>query len=125
MTALLKEIRRVSLQIKMNTSAYNAMDEAKGIYYMYKQESNESNEKHLRNFKSTVNAIEHLGGEMFADKTLIENEKEEDKKNGATARDDREIRLCVREKMMAVALVKRSETENKKLIKTGTNMHLA
>ena len=61
---------------------------------------------------------------MFADKTFIEHEKEEDKKNGTTVRDDREIRLCVREKMMAVALVKRSKTENKKLIqKLGTNMH--
>ena len=75
------------------------MDKSKGMYYMYKQKSSKGNAKHLRKFKSTVDAIEHLGGDMFANKALIEHEKEEDKRNGTTIRNDREIRLCVREKM--------------------------
>ena len=70
-----------------------------------------------------MDAIEHLGGDMFADKALIEHEKEEDKKNGTAVRDDREIRLCIKEKMMAVALVKRSKTENKKLIQKIRDQH--
>ena len=31
-TELLKEVRRVSLQIKTNTSVYDAMDEARCLY---------------------------------------------------------------------------------------------
>ena len=61
-TSLCKEIRQVSLEIETNTSVYNSMDEAKVIYYTYKQEVHESNAKYYKNFKSTVEAIEHLGG---------------------------------------------------------------
>ena len=50
------------------------MDEAKTLFYTYKQEQHESNAKHLRNFKSIVDAIEHHGGEMFADDALITHE---------------------------------------------------
>ena len=50
-TELLKEVRRVSLQIETNTSVYDAMDEAKSLYYSYKQDQNESNSKHLNFFK--------------------------------------------------------------------------
>ena len=39
--ALLKEIRRVSLQMDMNTSAYDALDDAKALYYIYKQDTND------------------------------------------------------------------------------------
>ena len=61
-TALLKEIRIIGLQIETNTSVYDALDEAHAMYYAYKQEPGESNAKHLRNFKSIVAAVEHLGG---------------------------------------------------------------
>ena len=36
-TELLKEIRRVSLQIETNTSIYDTLDEAKTIFYTYRQ----------------------------------------------------------------------------------------
>ena len=75
-TELLREIRRVSLQIETNTSIYNTLDEAKAIYYTYRQEENESNAKHLSNFKSVVAAVEHLGGAIFGDKALMDYEKE-------------------------------------------------
>ena len=45
-TSLLKEIRQISLEIETNTSLYDAMDEAKVIYYTYKQEVNKTNAKH-------------------------------------------------------------------------------
>ena len=81
-TSLLKEIRQISLEIETNTSIYDAMDEAKAMYYKYKQEKNEieSNAKHLKNFKSLVEAIEHLGGEMFTDNELLEHKKKIDVK---------------------------------------------
>ena len=50
-TKLLKEIRRVSLQIETNTSVYDAMDEVKSLYYNYRQEQDESNTKHLLKFQ--------------------------------------------------------------------------
>ena len=61
-TALLNEIRRVSLQIETNMSIYDAMNKAKALFFSYKQEQSESNAKHLRHLKSIVEAIEHLGG---------------------------------------------------------------
>ena len=61
-TRLLKEIRIIMLQIETNSSVYDALDEAVGVYYKYKQEDGETNAKHLRSFKSIVAAIEHLGG---------------------------------------------------------------
>ena len=70
-TSLLKEIRRISLEIETNTSVYDAMDEAKALYYTYKQEENETNATHYKNFKSVVKAIEHLGGVMFTGDTLF------------------------------------------------------
>ena len=113
-TELLKEIKRVSLQIERNTSVYDAMDEAKSLYYNYRQEHDESNTKHLRNFKSIVEAIEHLGGTMFVDKSLIDYEKELDNKNPSVInRNDEELKAHVREKLMAVAFLKGLSTTTK------------
>ena len=53
------------LQIEINTYVYDALDEAVNVYHKYKQEDGEANAKHLRNFKSIVAAVEHLGGSMF------------------------------------------------------------
>ena len=98
-TELLKEVRRVSLQIETNTSVYDAMDEAKCLYYSYKQEQNESNSKHLKKCKSIVETIEHLGGEMFADEALITHEKNQDAKNVMRApRSASALKKDVREK---------------------------
>ena len=36
-----RKIRRISLKIETNISVYDAMDEAKTLYYTYKQEVNE------------------------------------------------------------------------------------
>ena len=60
-TSMLKEVRTIMLQIETNTSVYDALDEAHTVYYAYKQDPGESNAKHLRNFKSIVDAVEHLG----------------------------------------------------------------
>ena len=79
---LLKEIRMISLQIETNTSVYDALDEANALHYSYMQEANESNAKHLRNFKSVVSAVEHLGGTMFADTMLTKMEKEKYEEEG-------------------------------------------
>ena len=123
-TKLLKEIRRVSLQIETNTSVYDAMDEAKSLYYNYRQDKDESNTKHLRNFKSIVEAIKHLGGTMFVDKSLIDYEKELDNKNYSVInRTDVELKAHVREKLMAVAFLKRAKYDYKKLMTTIRDQH--
>ena len=107
-TVLLKEIRSIVLQIETNTSLYDALDEANALYYSYKQEDGESNAKHLRNFKSIVLAVEHLGGSMFADDALVNLEKEKDVKEGVAARQEEEYRGIVRGKMLGVAFLKRA-----------------
>ena len=123
-TELLKEIRRVSLQIETNTSVYDATDEAKSLYYNHRQEHDESNTKHLRNFKSIVDAIKHLGGTMFVDKSLIDYEKELDNKNPPTInRNDEELKAYVREKLMAVVFLKIAKYDYKKLMTTIRDQH--
>ena len=123
-TELLKEVRRASLQIKTNTSVYDAMDEARCLYYSYKQEKNESNTKHLKNFKSIVEAIEHLGGEMFADGALIKYEANQDIKNELEPpRSKATLKKDVRENMMTVVLIKRAKFDYKKLITTIRDQH--
>ena len=107
-TILLKEIRNVWLQIETNTSTYDAIDEANAMYYSYRQEEGESNAKHLRNFKSIVSAIEHLGGTMFSDEMLITLENEKDVKKGNVTKENEEYKNIVRNKMLGVACLKRA-----------------
>ena len=67
-------------------------------HYNYRQEQDESNTKHLRNFKIIVEAIEHLGGTMFVDKSLIDYEKELDSKKPSTInRNDEELKIYTRD----------------------------
>ena len=60
---------------------------------------------------------------MFADGVLIKYEKDEDNKVGATKRSDEQIEVCMRDKLMGVALIKRSKHDHKKLIKTIRDQH--
>ena len=45
------------MEIETNTPVYDAIDEAKVMYYTYKQELNETNAKHYKNITSTVESI--------------------------------------------------------------------
>ena len=82
---------------------YDALDEASALYYVYRQEEGESNAKHLRNFKSIVAAVEHLGGSMFADDATVNLEREKDLKKGNAKKKDEEYKGIVRGKMLGVA----------------------
>ena len=39
---------------------YDSLDEAKRLYYAYKQGEEESNASHLKNFKNMIAVIEHF-----------------------------------------------------------------
>ena len=54
---------------------YDAMDEAKSLYYTYREEQYERNSKHLLGFNSFVEAIEYLGRQIFAGDALFNYEK--------------------------------------------------
>jgi len=99
-TNLLKEIRRISLQIEMSTSIYNKLSEDNVILYTYIQGEEEINAKHLRNFKSITEAVEHLGGTIFADDALIGVEMKEDDTKGRHIKSDNKYKQIFREKMM-------------------------
>ena len=60
-TRLLKKVRGVSHHMDHNTSIYDAIDKTKMNYYKYRQGDHESNAKYLKNFKDTVEVIEHPG----------------------------------------------------------------
>ena len=60
---------------------------------------------------------------MFADEALIEHEKKQDAKDKAIRSDD-VITLCVNEKMIGVALIKRANNEHRKLLTTIRDQHV-
>ena len=91
-TLLLKKIRNIGLQVEFSTSLYNAINEANALYHACMHEEGEINAKHLRNFKSIVSVVEHLGGSMFADDVIIDLEREKDTKKGNDKKDDQEYK---------------------------------
>jgi hypothetical protein len=112
-TALFKEIRGISHQLESNTSVYDSLDEAKRRFYLYKQGDEEPNAKHLQNFKTMVEVIEHFGGNIFRDDALIAIEKEKDIKAGSIPLlGEKELQVHyqkkVRDKMMGTAFLKRA-----------------
>ena len=121
-TNLLKEIHRVSLQIETNTSVYDAMDEAKTVYYKYKQDKHESNAKHLKKIKSIVETVEYLGGVLFTDPSLRKHECEIDKVAGVSRADEAKM-TSVKEKSMSIGYLKRTKDEHNKLITTIRDQH--
>ena len=89
---LLNEISRISLQIKINISVYDALDKANVMYYSYMQGEEESNTKYLRKFKSIIEAVEHFGGTIFADNALINYEKMENDNKGKQRKHNKEYK---------------------------------
>lgn len=93
---------------------YGSLDEAKRKFYVYRQSDDDSNAKHLQNFKNIVDVIEHFGGDIFQDKALIEHERE---KYGNPIDEydiqehERFLEKKVRDKMMAVAFLRRANTK--------------
>ena len=96
------------MQIKINTSRYDALDEVNKLYYEYKQEVGETNAKHLRNLKIIVSAVEDLGGTMFLDENLINIERNKNEDVGKTTQDDDHYKAVVKGKMLGVVFLKRS-----------------
>ena len=100
--SLLKEIRKVNLQIETNTSVYNTLDETNDRYYTHMQGEEESNDKNLQNLTSIIEAVEHLGVTIFADNALINCEKMEDDNKGDQRKSDNEYKKYVRGKTMGL-----------------------
>ena len=71
---LLKMIRTISREMNANELVYDALDEAKRKYYLYRQAPDEDNEQHTRTFKENVEVVEHLKGSLFDDESLIDYE---------------------------------------------------
>ena len=115
-TTLLKDIRGISHQLETNTSVYDSLDEAKRLYYAYKQGEDETNDKHLKNFKNLVEVIEHFGGDIFQDQALIKHEMAKDKEQGLSPKTNSEYDLIVRNKMMAIGFLKRANTRKYEIL---------
>ena len=120
-TELLTSIRGISNQIDTNTSVYDALDEAKRLYYNYKQNDEDTNAKHLKNFKNLVAIVEYYGGDLFIDKALVDHEKKSDINLGNNPKTEEDYETIVRDKMMAVGLLKRAN--KRKFHKLITNIH--
>ena len=106
---LLKMIRAISREMNANESIYDALDEAKRKYYLYRQAPEDDSEQHSRAFKENVDVVEHLGGGMFSDKSLIDYEKQKDVDAGISAKSDAQYKEVVKEKAMGTALIKRAD----------------
>ena len=77
-TKLINEVKGIEHQIESNTSIYDAIYVTKTRYCEYHQEDKESNGKHLQYFNSTMESIEHAGGDISTDTGLAKHEKEKD-----------------------------------------------
>ena len=110
-TWLLKEIRSVSHQLEASVSLYDSVDEAKRAYYLYKQEPEDLNSTHLKNYRTNVDVVKHFGSDLFSDEALLtyekEKEKEKDNTNGKTGVSEEEYRDIVRDKLMAGGVFKK------------------
>ena len=71
---LLKEIKLLSNKIEENTSAYNALHEAKSKLYRYQQGENKSLADHMRNFKDLCQSVEYHGSHTFFGQGMKERE---------------------------------------------------
>jgi len=105
---LLKKIRGVSCQMTANTLIYDSLDEAKRKYYVYRQQPEDDNEKHLRTFKSNFDVVKHYHGCLYDNPALIEYEKKQDVINRRKRSND-EVASTVKQKMTDTALLKRSD----------------
>ena len=112
--SLLRLIRATSRQVNTNESVYDAIDEAVGKYYRYRQ-VDEDNETFTRTFKSNVKVAEDLGGDIFKHPELLAYEKAADqaaidaKTPGSALKTEKQYYEIIREKSMAVGLVKRAD----------------
>ena len=105
-------------------SVYDALDEARTMYYAYRQEPEESNTKYLRNFKSIVASVEHLRREMFADDALIALEKKMESVSEESLRTIAHYKKVFKDKMIGVAFIKRAGQQRyEKLITSICDQH--
>ena len=114
-------IRGISNQIDTNTSVYNALDEAKRLYYIKRQSDDETNTKHLKQFKNLIAIVECYGGDLFTDNALLDNEKKSDTKLGSNTKTYDEYEMIFRDTMMAIGLLKRAN--RRKFHNIFTNIH--
>ena len=105
--SLLKEIRSITMQFESHMSIYDGIFEAKRRFFLYKQRPDESNETHLRTYKTLVDSVEHFGGSIMFDPGLLKYEQSKDKANTS----DDKLKILVKNKMKAVGLLKLSDNK--------------
>ena len=112
MVRLLKIIKNVSHELETHTTCvWDALSQAKRRFYNYKQMDHESNAVHVKNLKNLASVVDHYDGSIFEDEMLVD----EVKKAAATAGesiDDQESRRRVKNKCMALELIKSSKWSN-------------
>ena len=105
--SLLKEIRSITMQFESHMSIYDGIFEAKRRFFLYKQRPDESNETHLRTYKTLVDSVEHFGGSIMFDPGLLKYEQSKDEANTS----DDKLKILVKNKMKAVGLLKLSDNK--------------
>ena len=65
----------------------------------------------MRNFKSIVAAVEHIGGVMFSDELLVNIGEQKDVDAGRTTKDEKHYKSIVRVKIPGVAFLKRADQQ--------------
>ena len=107
---LLKEIKSITHQFQANISIYKALDEAKRQYYVFCQNYQHMNTiTFMKTLKNIVDVIEFYGGSISSDPALIKYEQDLDAKDGITGVTDEEYETRVRNKMLAVGALRRSD----------------
>ena len=88
---LLREVRQFINEIGSNVSVYYAQHEAIKKFYAYYQNKEDSIATYLQNLKTMVAVVEHYGGDIIHEESLVNHEKENNKKMGCHTRATKNI----------------------------------
>ena len=95
---LLKLIKVTCMKFEANVCLEEALWEAKHRFFTYRQGDFESTSVHIRNVRALYEVVEHYGGSVFDDPSLLKAEEDKDMNQGVFTRSNEELKSVVKMK---------------------------
>ena len=95
----------------MNVSIYDLSDEAITRYYSYQLLPDKSNTIQLKNFKNSINGINHYGSNLFDNESITKMNTKNDIIEGNTLEEKSVHIEIIEDSMMEVIFLNRLETQ--------------
>jgi hypothetical protein len=101
---LLKEIKAITYQFEGQRYVFLSIDDAHANFYKYKQGFDEPIADYLHNFQSRVEVLEHYGGSVGHDPTLLKSVDDPTSPKGTDT-----CKKLARNRALAIAFLKRAD----------------